>query len=131
MRLSGWTLIFPSQKSHSDRLLAEFTRVTMRANFKGTGTIQLGFHIYGRKGYIGTFPGRKLNLDSPAQSVPLESVQLLGSNSKGGSTEDACPSFGLLCVYAYPGTNGEIADFTCETEKFSPDNASGYTPLHS
>ena len=23
MRLSGWTLIFPSQKSHSDRLLAE------------------------------------------------------------------------------------------------------------
>lgn len=24
MRLSGWTLIFPSQKSHSDRLLENF-----------------------------------------------------------------------------------------------------------
>ena len=56
--------------------VADFTRVTIRANFKGTGTIQLGFHVYGRKGYICTFPGKKLKLDSPDQSVPLESVQL-------------------------------------------------------
>ena len=122
---NGFRLHSPAKTimlSASEKIpLAEFTRVTMRANFKGTGTIQLGFHVYSRKGYIGTFPGRKLKLDSPAQSVPLESVQLLGGYSGEGSAEDACPSFGLPCVYAYPGTNCEIADFTRETERFSPD----------
>ena len=33
MRLSGWTLIFPSQKSHSDRLLDNFTAL-LKSNEK-------------------------------------------------------------------------------------------------
>ena len=34
MRLSGWTLIFPSQKSHSDRLLANLFDDKMMNGFE-------------------------------------------------------------------------------------------------
>lgn len=108
--------------------VADFTRVTIRANFKGTGTIQLGFHVYGRKGYICTFPGKKLKLDSPDQSVPLESVQLPGGCSGENAPGDGKPFFGLLCVYAHPGTKGEITDFSYETGKYIPDPEAPIAP---
>lgn len=56
MRLSGWTLIFPSQKSHSDRLLDE--KATVQLPF--TSAMDLVPRKLGLKAAGGTFTGKAL-----------------------------------------------------------------------
>lgn len=104
--------------------LDDFITVKVCAGFKGKGTVQIGFHAYGKEGYCGTFPSRKYTLDSPEKTVRLETIQLLGRYSDGTVANDSLPSLGYVCVYAYPGTTGEISDFSYEIVKNPPDTTS-------
>jgi len=104
--------------------LDDFITVKVRAGFKGKGTVQIGFHAYGKKGYCGTFPGRKYTLNSPDKETRLETVQILGRYSDGYMEADRFPSLGYVCVYAYQGTTGEISDFSYEIVKNQMDTTS-------
>ena len=108
--------------------LTDFITVKVRAGFKGKGSIQVGFHLYGKKGYCCTFPGKNYILDSPDEIVRLESVQVLGRYSDGYTDPDLLPAFGNICVYASPGTTGEVSDFSYEIIKNQPDTTSPIAP---
>ena len=101
--------------------LSDFITVKVRAGFRGKGTLQVGFHAYGKKGYCATFPGKQYPVDSPEKTVRLETVQLLGRYSDGSAEKDSFPTLGYVCVYAYPGTTGELSDFSYEIVKNPPD----------
>ena len=104
---------------------ADFMTVRVKAAFKGKGTVQIGFHLYGaKKAYCGTYPGKKYTLDSPDRKVPLENVQILGRYGDGYLAPDLLPAAGYVCVYAYPGTEGEISDFSYELIQNQPDTTS-------
>jgi lysophospholipase L1-like esterase len=105
--------------------LADFITVKVRARFKGKGKLKLGFHSYSKKGYCGTFPaGKKDVINSLDKEIDVETDQILGRYSDGYMDADHLPAKGYICVYAFPGTVGEISDFTYEVKKYQPDRNS-------
>ena len=104
--------------------LSEFSTVKVRADFKGKGTIRAGFHCYGKNNYCGTFPWRGRELDTGGKFIRVQTVQKLGRYSDGFTPADKLPAYGLLCIYAGPGTEGVLTNFSMEVSPDPPDTTS-------
>ena len=103
----------------------DYMTVRVKASFKGKGTVQIGFHLYGSKrAYCGTYPGKKYKVDSPDKKEVLENIQILGRYGDGYLAPEQLPAVGYVCAYVYPGAEGEISDFSCEVIKDQPDTSS-------
>lgn len=99
----------------------ELKTVLVRAEFQGKGEIQVGYHIYSKKGYITTSLGKKTTFESMDKFTVVGEPRIIGFLSCGLPQQDSDVSHIFPCVYIYPGTEGLLRKITCDSTDYKQD----------
>ena len=106
------------------KLLCHFGVIRVKGKFKGKGKIKIGFHSYTAQKYYATRTSRELLLNTPERFTEVEYVQYFGDFDLKRTPANQVPDQGFFCMYAMPGTQGELKDLSFEITQGKVDRDS-------